>query len=146
MRLFVLIVMIALLPMRGWAGEAMATQMASANATKSGAGGAHKTYDSAAFGLNSEHSAHVRVAADCADHLVSQVAFASGAESSEGEGSQSESSQGEVCNTCQACHTVALSGQVSIDSFVFDTPLPPLGTAIQFTSADAALGQKPPIF
>ena len=49
------------------------------------------------------------------------------------------------CAFCQACHTVALtSAEPNLSSSVHASALPQPAAA-QFASAEAALGQKPPI-
>lgn len=120
MRYLVIILMIVLLPLRGWAGDSMATQMASkAVSIEAGDG----------------RTQAMSAATDCAGHQVSKQA----------DSPESKSENGETCQACQACHTVALSSRTAIDSILFEAPSPPLVTATQFTSADTALGQKPPI-
>ena len=121
MRYLVLALMIFLLPLRGWTGDAMATHMA-ATAVSSETGATHTHEKSAST--------------DCAGHQGSGQADLS----------VSKSVSGETCQACQACHTVALSSNIAADSVLFVAPSPPLVTAAQFTSADTALGQKPPIF
>lgn len=49
------------------------------------------------------------------------------------------------CQSCQACHTVALSASLPAVPSVFVTPVTPHAVAVEFTSALATLGQKPPI-
>lgn len=121
MRYLIVALMILLLPLRGWAGDAMATHMA-ATAGSSQTGST----------LTHEKSA----SADCAGHHGSGQTDTDNA----------KSVNGETCQACQACHTVALSSSSAVDSVLFVAPSPPLVTAAQFTSADTALGQKPPIF
>ena len=121
MRYLIVALMIFLLPLRGWTGDAMATHMAvTAVSSESGANHIH------------EKSAQT----DCAGHQGGGQA----------DSSVSNSANGETCQACQACHTVALSSNIAADSVLFVAPSPPLVTTAQFTSADTALGQKPPIF
>ena len=121
MRYFVVALMIFLLPLRGWTGDAMETHMAvTAVSSESGANHIH------------EKSALT----DCAGHQGGGQA----------DSSESKTANGETCQACQACHTVALSSSIAVDSVLFVPPSPPLVTAAQFTSASTALGQKPPIF
>ena len=121
MRYLVVALMIFLLPLRGWTGDAMATHMA-------------------ATAVSSETSAthiHEKSAlAHCAGHQ----------DSGQADSSVSKTASGETCQACQACHTVALASSTAIDSVLFVAPSPRLVTAAQFSSADTALGQKPPIF
>ena len=125
MRHLVLALMIVLLPLRGWAGDAMATQMAShAIAIESASfdhqnqaldtpQAIHDCHEQAAGGLEADHTANN-------DHCG-------------------------TCQACQACHTVALSPSALKITTSFTSPhLRPVKVAA-FTSAAAALGQKPPI-
>ena len=67
----------------------------------------------------------------CADHLAAEQCH-----SSDNHGS---------CQACQACHTVALSLAFdSVHPVLASSTLPQIAAA-QFASAEAALGQKPPI-
>lgn len=138
--------MIVLLPLRGWIGDAMATQMGTqavllistqpsteqqvapeiiaAHAHKSGAGG-H---------FHAEMAEEVTpVQADCADHLRGDTTASAAAPHCES------------CTMCQACHTVAIETSL-MDSAVFSfSPGVPRFVASRFASADRTLGLKPPI-
>ena len=120
MRYLVVVLMILLLPLRGWTGDAMATHMAST-----------------AVGLEAQVAAADKTGtvADCAGHQAGEQT----------DSSVPKSAGVETCQACQACHTVALSASPTIAGVLFAAPTAPLAAAAQFTSADAALGQKPPI-
>lgn len=146
MRHLLLALLIALLPLRGWAGDAMATQMAAGqiqhsqsqqhgqqhDATKTIA--EHQDTALAAAHFDHEEVAEALPAAepDCAGH-------------STGEGTHSADGHCESCAACQACNTVALSLTGPDLSPVFKSLAPPHPAADHFASADAALHQKPPI-
>ncbi|MGH8804431.1 MAG: hypothetical protein ACREXN_06770, partial [Polaromonas sp.] len=131
-------------PLRGWFGDAMATEMALAQlqhqqpATKIIANHAHKPGAEAHF--NHETAASkatdavqaVQIAHDCAGQPA-------------GEASHAADAQCESCSACQACHTVALSSAAAKVNPVFSAFTRPRAAAAQFASAEAALGQKPPI-
>lgn len=51
----------------------------------------------------------------------------------------------ESCTACQACHTVAMSPSAPVLTALPAPRSAPISVAMQFASADAALGQKPPI-
>jgi len=121
MRYLVVALMIFLLQLRGWTGDAMATHLVT-TAVSSETGSA-RTHQKSAL-------------TDCAGHQ----------DSGQADSSVSKTASGETCQACQACHTVALPSTATIDSVLFVAPSPPLVRAAEFTSADAALGQKPPIF
>jgi hypothetical protein len=144
--------MIALLPLRGWIGDAMATQMAvhslhqaqiesvsaqpphQAGATEIIAAGAGNTWAAAPFDHHAA-SAQSAMSADCLEH---------GGASADPAGNDSGGACPD-CAFCQACHTVALtSAQPSLSSSAQPGTLSQPAAA-QFASADAAPGQKPPI-
>lgn len=136
MRHLIFALMIALLPLRGWVGDAMATDMASTHARQV----AIKTIAESQQGIRAashfEHNASMQdatqAAPDCAGHDQEDTSSAA-------------IGQCESCPACQACHTVALSPAAARLPLVFHAfPLPPAATYL-FASADAALGQKPPI-
>ena len=150
MRIFLFAVMIALLPLRGFAGDVMATEMAiqlaaqhsqqnevrdhHADATKNVA--AHADHAGASGHFDSHHeTAAAQEAATTANACAGHVA-AEQCHSSDNHGS---------CQACQACHTVALSLAFNQAQPVFASSTLPHLAAAQFASAEAALGQKPPI-
>ena len=154
MRIFLFALMIALLPLRGFAGDVMATEMAiqmaapataersqpysgpspHADATKNVA--AHADHSGASGHFDSHHeTAAAQNAATTANACAGHVAT---------EQCHSSDSHGS-CQACQACHTVALSLAFNPVQPVFASAMLPRLAAAQFASAEAALGQKPPI-
>jgi hypothetical protein len=143
--------MIALLPLRGWVGDAMATQMAvhsllqtgiesasnqqphEADATETIAAGARNT---AAAGSFDHHAAAAQGAmpADCLEHGgATDLA------------SKDSGSGCPDCAFCQACHTVAMiAAEPNLSPSAPPSALPQPAAA-RFASAEAAPGQKPPI-
>ena len=145
MRIFLFALMIALLPLRGFAGDVMATEMAiqmaaqaqshPADATKNVASHADHSGASGHFDSHHETAAAQEAATKvnaCADHMAAEQCH-----SSDNHGS---------CQACQACHTVALSLAFNQAQPVLASSMLPHLVAAQFASAEAALGQKPPIF
>ena len=145
MRYLVLLVMIVLLPLRGWAGDSMATQMAmpkaitlsvSQIAIESGAAKAHKNWATNTF----EHQKQNKP--DCHENTAGpstiEVTASHGADSNHGGNFQGN------CQACQACHTAALLPALLEISANSSSPQM-RATHPTFTSAAAALGQKPPI-
>ena len=141
MRRWILLIMIALLPMRGWVGDAMATDMASSS--RPVVAEHHKTATKIVAG-----HAHSAGAADHIDHAsASQAGMAAGTDCF-GHGGIDEASAGAHCNTCtvcQVCHTVALSPPFIGHPPVLNPIAPPHSPVAMFASADPASGQKPPI-
>lgn len=134
MRLLILALMIVLLPLRGWAGDVMAVEMASHSvAMKSGAAGPHKMAATSSF----DHQN--RGMPDCHGATNGQTGVDKTATTTMGE------EHSGTCQACQACHSVALSPSALVAASFLDlTQLLPTRAA-SFTSAAAALRQKPPI-
>ena len=135
MHRLLIIIMIALLPLRGWAGDAMATGMATGQmqvAAKSIAAHAHAVMEAAHFDHENATPDATGTHADCAGH---------GAEDADHAGD----SHCDTCSACQACHTVALPHSESRVPSTFQAFSLPHAAADEFASADAALRQKPPI-
>ncbi len=150
MRFLLFALMIALLPLRGWVGEAMATEMALAQpgqriTMKSIAVNAHETWTKPHFdhktvgvkalhGVQTQHEARMPqpqlLAHDCAGHASPE------------HGSPACDS----CPACQACHTVALDPHAAcLPDPAFSALALASGAAARFASADTARDQKPPI-
>lgn len=139
MRLLLLALMIALLPLRGWVGDVMAMEMPAglSFATNNIATHADATGASGHIHVNSEapHTpchGHDGAAADVS---------ADNAESHDNPGP----GQCSHCSACQICHTVAVTAAVSL---AVDTALPHLlwpAGGLQFASAIPAPHLKPPI-
>jgi hypothetical protein len=137
--------MIALLLLRGWTGEAMATDMAAAwlqpaqSATNSIAAHAHERWAQATFNhqtansgaAHADHGAGV-IAGDCADQPLDSAAQPAGGHCG-------------VHAACQACYTLAPTAAAAQLAPVFSALTRPGEAASRFASADAATSQKPPI-
>ena len=139
MRHLFLIFMLVLLPLRGWISDAMATEMLASQvqqqhqtATKKVATHGHEAETKAHQDTETGVSVAALTAADCSGH-------ASGAQSHVAD------AHCDSCSFCQVCHTIALFPAAAGVSTAFDLRTLPRTTVSQFTSAEAALGQKPPI-
>ena len=137
MRRPILAVMIVLLPLRGWIGDAMALEAATGTpvAIQSVAVDVHPTLEVTHFEADSGRQDLRAGPGHCPDHA-----------SAPAEGDDSDTSaNGDACTLCQVCHTVAMSA----DAAPLPTlPLPVLAPAMsfaRFTSALPAPGLKPPI-
>jgi len=139
--------MIILLPLRGWIGDAMATQMAThatmqtplpaviqqQHAPESIAARAHRSGADAHFDAPFI-SETTSIKIDCADHMKS-----------DGSKPVATSPCGS-CAMCQACNTVAMGiTQPGFTIASLSPEVPAAVTALRFASADRALGLKPPI-
>ena len=131
MRFFVLVLMMFLLPLRGWTGDAMATDMAVNIAAQEIHQSVVVSYGAQAHDGHQGHESHSDdPAAHHADHRAGHSAGTGTCES---------------CSACQACHNVALL--VTCDDLkpILNTLWTTTELADPFASADAALDQKPPI-
>jgi hypothetical protein len=141
MRHLLFALLIALLPLRGWVGDAMATRMAAGQLQHQ-----HQPTQTAA------QADHVHGAADAAhanqhEEAASETTLAlhdCAGQADEG-GSHSTDGHCETCAACQACHTVALSLAAPDLMPVFSVSPLPRQAAAPFASADTALRKKPPI-
>ena len=147
--------MIALLPLRGWAGEAMATQMAInsahnaphniailsiANYSTNTPATAINSLKTLTFSTFATHSASETP--DCDMHA--SMAYAKTAIDAE-EAKDLKADASHSCNHCQACHAVGLTAmQLHQASLSAVTALPQVQIK-RLASADLALRQKPPI-
>jgi hypothetical protein len=149
MRRVFLILMIALLPLRGWMGDAMAMAMTAPIApgamvhvslqnpvaTSSIANYVDLTGAIAQFDIQVAAPAHP----DCPGHSTQASAAADS-------NAATDLADCKTCGLCQICHTVALPGNLfGAAPFHINPPAPlPLGSA-RFASALPAPSLKPPI-
>ena len=161
-----LILMILLLPLRGWMGDAMATGMAAGqltvlqtvqkkaasfptaatsatSATENIATHAHEKW---AAGHNHLKNADSHVLKDAQPVAEAQTVHDCGMQAMDVAGNAESSGMDcGTCASCQACHTVVLSPMAQRALAIFNpAPLPEAAT-LPYASADAALSQKPPI-
>ncbi|MBK8071724.1 MAG: hypothetical protein IPK34_06740 [Ramlibacter sp.] len=153
MRSVLLILMIALLPLRSGAADVMAVAMAGAavpgfahqdgpaesapGATKLIAVQDHST--GAAAGFSSENAAQ----APCHGHAAQPGDAADAAGNVASDTSEPASS---VCSSCQFCHSSVLAPTVPPVATDRLSATPPTLAGIHFASAVPAPGLKPPIF
>ena len=126
MRLFIFLLMIALLPLRGWMGEAMATEMAAINFIANQAINTPAKADLVAENSMSDCDLHKRKTANNTSDTTNTTAKSS-------------------CTHCQACHATGLVSTVQIISSCKVHYAQPLAQVSQYASASIALSQKPPI-
>ena len=126
MHRFIFVLMIALLPLRGWMGEAMATEMAAINFIATQAINTPANADSAAENSMSDCDLHKSKTANNTSDTTNTTAKSS-------------------CTYCQACHATGLVSTVQITSSDKVHYAQPSAQASQFASASIAHSQKPPI-
>ena len=137
--------MIALLLLRGWVGDAMVNSMAlaplqhslpSVTAMQMSMPMAHDAAPISAAPQTTHKAApdaEHAMAHDCAGHPAPD------------DNSPAASTHCQTCDACQACHGVALIPPATSPGAAFGTRAQPPAPAARFASADAAPGQKPPI-
>ncbi|MDH6165829.1 hypothetical protein M2282_000957 [Variovorax boronicumulans] len=136
MRTLLLALMIALLPIRGWLGDAMAVEMV--------------RHSLPAASVVAEEASPAPVAADAHCHEAMNAAD-SGMSAMAHHDDGSSTSHGTdhqgcgTCTVCQVCHTVALGGTLLIDIVHGAPQAPPAAHAARFASAEPVPGLKPPI-
>jgi len=150
MRFLVLALLMVLLPLRGWTGDAMATEMAVSMAAqqmqltaaapeKADAHLGHQGHESQeSHGDHAAHEATLHLSANTPDCL-------SHADCDQTHGAGHNAGHCESCSACQACHNVALLVDSDELKPRLNTLWTPTGAADPFASADAAPDQKPPI-
>ena len=125
MRRFIFILMILLLPLRGWMGEAMATTMAVDEITINLI---------AAKAINTPATVDAPLKNDMSNCDMHKLV------------PEDDSSSQSSCTACQACNSAGtLTSTVQTISIVKVHNEQPQAFASQFASASVALGQKPPI-
>jgi hypothetical protein len=142
MRMLLFILMLVLLPIRGWMGDAMATGMALAelqaaagpkNAMHSAANQASKLM--AGSGFNVETTSRHAVS-DCAGHVAAAPTDANNTD---------DADHCTPCPACGACHSASMSTAAHAWSAVVHGSTPMIWPANAFFSADAVPRQKTPI-
>jgi len=135
MRTLLLALMIALLPIRGWLGDAMAVEM-----VRHSLPAASLVAETSAASMTAD--AHCHEAMDT-DSGMDTMAHHAG--SHDDNGGADHQGCG-TCTACQVCHTVALGGGMPLVDTVHSAPqAPPAARAARFASAEPAPGLKPPI-
>jgi len=145
MRRLLFALMIVLLPLRGWVGDAMAMQLLSGT-TQAPQHTLHSTAHSGATMTAHGAEAHVHPAAllqgDCPGHAAMTQAPADPPQQAD----SGDSGDCGTCVACQICHSVALT-PVTLHLGASLLPAGPLpASSHAYFSAERALGFKPPIF
>jgi hypothetical protein len=132
MRFLLLALMIALLPVRGWMGNAMAVDMASQILAK-----AQKT--GSAVPASAVADADASMPADCPMHAQSADKAAADTDA------QASGVHCNACDTCELCLALATSTWPDLLPTAFTPHAAPLATGYRFSSADSFSSLKPPI-
>lgn len=121
---WLLLVMIVLLPLRGWVGDAMAAEMSARHVQ------ANAAVDVSQVQAPRHHAVHE----DCADHASDPRA-----------GPVGQSADCPTCAMCQACSALALVSFAADPDAAAPGQRRPHAVEARFASADEARGLKPPI-
>ena len=154
-----LALMILLLPLRGWTGDAMATKMAAGQLMVLQAPVEKVSLPAAAPEKIATHTHETLAeghnhAKNADSDLLTGPEFLGEAQSThdcviEASHALHEVTNGGMdcgsCPSCQACHTVALSPLASKSVLIFNVATQPEAATLPYVSADGALSQKPPI-
>lgn len=135
MRLLVLVLAIVLLPLRGWLGDAM--MLAPVQQATAG----HAMH-AMADGAMEAHGMHAVLSADENEGHAMHAAMDPG---STHEGSDSPHAAHTTCDTCQFCHSVAVTTWPEVPMPAAAPAHAPVADAMRFASAEAVRGFKPPI-
>lgn len=134
MRRLFLALMILLLPLRGWVGDAMAMEMATKNSAAAQnttiliATTPYQSSDSGSFSSTLQHGASLSAHCDSDDH-----------------GTGNSPSHNTVCFACEVCHTVAITDHTLFPNLVTLPVSPPVSATSSDTSAASTRAAKPPI-
>lgn len=126
MRVLILALMIALLPLRSWAGDVMAMELA----TQSLASG------HAPAALADCHQGHGEAAGHAPSHTAAPAAGTAG---------EAGSADCGTCTSCQICHSVALTAVLPQAVAPVLPAMAPQSSQPRYASAEPAPGFKPPI-
>lgn len=137
MRMFMVALMIALLPLRGWLGDAMAAQDLRNGVQHEAA------HVAASAESMSEASGYANCHAMSPEAPATLMAHANDLHASPADAGASDNP--ERCFACQLCHSTALV-TTSLSLVTQRLPLaPPVSVALHFASAEPVRGFKPPI-
>jgi hypothetical protein len=153
MRRLLLILMISLLPLRGWVGDVMAVEMSTAaaaqkaNATELVANYVYPTLARGQFDGKNAVPAHLECPGHAAAAAGPTADSTSAGASVDVVASADDAPNGHcnTCSVCQICHSVALASAVVVYLPNFTANTLPFTGSTRFASAFTALSQKPPI-
>lgn len=122
MRVLIIILLLVLTPLRGWAADSMAMQMATQGMAKTAAIAiSTPAYHCLEMAQHADDLADIADVSTSTKHPCSKCAF------------------------CQVCATVALLPPVKVACVSKPFHAPPWAPAVRFANADLSAGQKPPI-
>ena len=128
MRVLIIVLLLVLTPLRGWAADSMAVQMATQ-------------------GMGSKSEAHEipANAADPAIHCAGMADHHTNAAATDDEGAKQGGAPCNNCAACQVCATLALIAPPLVNVTSSQAHRLPWAAVPSFSDAELAPGQKPPI-
>jgi len=142
MRTLLIIVMMALAPLRAWAGDAMAIGMAAAQVAVIAPATSEPALAAAATRGSGQVDTDFSVHADCVGHDAIEVAAVQDSDASQ---DHAVPSHCPTCSFCQVCSSPGIATTGSMTGTVRFVHKVPLSGGTHFTSAERAPGFKPPI-
>ena len=140
MRHLILALMIALLPIRGWMGDAMAIEMATGMAMQQALMAQGSTEDAApSSGSNAASQAAAAMPEDCPMGAQGQV------EKSVEGGQAGDAASSCNCNSCELCLALATITFPPMATATFTLHAEPPSHGTRFSSAERVFSLKPPI-
>jgi len=139
MRFLVLALMIVLLPLRSWAGDVMALEMAQQQSAATKTGVAHAMPAGATAHLTSNATPYN--SGHCPDQAQANV----GVQAATSDSQDTAQDHCNTCTACQVCHSVAVASEVQLPVVHHLPHYVPTTSTATFTSAAPAPGFKPPI-
>lgn len=140
MRALFLVLLIALLPLRGWAGDAMAVDMLAQPAV------AIENVAVDAVSTGHKHPMHAENAmtshAQCMEHAPDAMATG---HTGDAHGAPQQPHHNNHCTTCQVCSVIPVALQAAVPLLPVTLHSVPHYAGAAFASAEPARGFKPPI-
>jgi hypothetical protein len=139
MQRWFLILMLVLLPARGWSAQLMGIEMGTMQMTHAQMSAAHHASMSESSDAMADLMGMTDMPADCPMHM------AASAHDAKANTNTSADQQHPTCQACQLCMPLAMLGHTGLTLGHLRCPTPLPQTRMSFVSAELALAVKPPI-
>lgn len=137
MQRWFLILMLVLLPARGWSAQLMGIEMGTMQMSHAQMSAAHHASMSESSDAMADLMAMTDMPADCPMHMA--------ASAHEAKANTSADQQHPTCQACQLCMPLAVLGHTDLALGHQRCPMPLPQAGMNFVSAELALAVKPPI-
>ena len=139
MQRWFLILMLVLLPARGWSAQLMGIEMGTMQMAHAQKRAAHHASMPESSAPMSDLMAMTDMPADCPMHMAASVHDAQANDNA------SADQQHPTCQACQLCMPLAMLGHTGLTLASQRCPMPLPQAGMNFVSAELALAVKPPI-